>query len=392
MDRHELNKMFDGLAPDPYREREMLKKLLQDDARRKAPMKNWKRVVVGAAAAALLVTAAAAAVVLPRIDPKVLDHFDVDPEDTQAVSEAVDLLYPGAMELDITREDNGAVLHVTEILRDRYNVMILADFSAPEGTRLYMGEPDTPERSSFKGFIDGAALSANFLDEAGERMGKDGLVSFYSWDVLEDDDPLDNRLSLMFTLCPQRGEDAVWDAASLWVPAVDLGYWDREQEKIVMVYEGNWSFEVPLPQKDIGWVIPLDQVLGELDGATIYAQNELYLSPISMNLDFQREGGNDFSTYGSSDSEERTLAFMRWNILGNDDTGVTLTTADGETIGVTFKDGGGYTYGREVTYCLKQVIDPAKFRGGTLTLDWECGKTVIPLDGLTPVTLALSAD
>lgn len=61
MDRHELNKMFDGLAPDPYREREMLKKLLQDDARRKAPMKNWKRVVVGAAAAALLVTGAAAA-------------------------------------------------------------------------------------------------------------------------------------------------------------------------------------------------------------------------------------------------------------------------------------------------------------------------------------------
>ena len=29
MDRHELNRMFDGLAPGPQRERELLKKLRQ---------------------------------------------------------------------------------------------------------------------------------------------------------------------------------------------------------------------------------------------------------------------------------------------------------------------------------------------------------------------------
>lgn len=61
MDRHKLNKMFDGLAPAPGQERELLEKLLQDDMRRKKPMKNWKRIVVGVAAAALLVTGAAAA-------------------------------------------------------------------------------------------------------------------------------------------------------------------------------------------------------------------------------------------------------------------------------------------------------------------------------------------
>ena len=32
MDRHELNRMFDGLAPGPQRERELLKKLLQEEA------------------------------------------------------------------------------------------------------------------------------------------------------------------------------------------------------------------------------------------------------------------------------------------------------------------------------------------------------------------------
>ena len=56
MERHELNRMFDALTPDPRRERELLEKLLRDDARRKQPMKNWKRIVLGAAAAALLVT------------------------------------------------------------------------------------------------------------------------------------------------------------------------------------------------------------------------------------------------------------------------------------------------------------------------------------------------
>lgn len=61
MDKRDLNRMFDGLSPDPARERDLLRQLLQDDARRKRPMKNWKRVVIGAAAAALLVTGATAA-------------------------------------------------------------------------------------------------------------------------------------------------------------------------------------------------------------------------------------------------------------------------------------------------------------------------------------------
>lgn len=66
MDRHELNRMFDGLAPAPERERELLKQLLQNGARRNKPMKNWKRIVIGAAAAALLVTAAGASYSLIR--------------------------------------------------------------------------------------------------------------------------------------------------------------------------------------------------------------------------------------------------------------------------------------------------------------------------------------
>lgn len=78
MDRYELNKMFDGLTPDPRREQELLHQLLQDNVRRKRPMKIWKQVVLAAAAAALLVTGAAAA----------YDHYvrqDVEMEPSQTI-------------------------------------------------------------------------------------------------------------------------------------------------------------------------------------------------------------------------------------------------------------------------------------------------------------------
>ena len=98
-------------------------------------MKNWKRVVIGAAAAALLVTGAAAATVT-GVSQRLLDYLGVGPEDSQTA----ELLIPGAMAVDITKEDNGAVFHVSQVLRDRTSILVLADFTAPEGTSLWMGE------------------------------------------------------------------------------------------------------------------------------------------------------------------------------------------------------------------------------------------------------------
>lgn len=393
MDRHELNRMFDSLAPDPRRERELLRQLLRDNARRKQPMKNWKQIVVAVAAAALLVTAATAAVVLPRIDPKLLGYLDVDPECTQEVAQAESLLYPGAMALDITKEDNGAALHVTQILRDRDTVMILAEFTAPEGTQLYMGEADPPGVSTYKGFANGSGEAVDFLDGAGEPLGKDGLVGFYSWEVLADDHPLDNRVDLMFTLAPQTGEStAAWDAASLRVPAVNLVYYDLEQQKEITVYSGKWSFEVPLPQKEIGWTMQLDQVIGELDGAVMTA-GELYLSPMTFELRLSREGGLDF---GAPLDEEGEAAYSRWLSIGNNVQRITLTTGDGTIIPLELGSAGGIGFNEKVAiHRLSKITDPAKFQGGSLTIAWdftrnceESGSVTIPLDDLCPVELA----
>lgn len=395
MDRHELNQMFDKLTPGPGRERELLRRLLQDNARRNSPMKKWKIAIVAAAAAALMVTAAAAAVVLPWIDQRILNQLSVDPENSEAVAQAEALLLPGAMALDITKEDNGATLHVTQILRDRDTIMILADFTAPEGTRLYMGEPDPDGVFTFKGFGDGSGETADFLDESGISMEEDGLVSGYGWRPLDDDNPLDNRLSLIFTLIPRMSESATaWDAASLRVPAVDLAYYDTERERMVTVYSGNWSFETPLPQKDIGWTMQIDQEIGTLDGAVMTA-GELYLSPMTFELRLSREGGIDFGApIDEGNAEENEAMYGRWLSIGNNVRKITLTTKDGEAIPLELRDGGGGISfdDKLVTHRLSKVTDPAEFQGGTLTMEWdytfnseESGSVTIPLDGLVPV-------
>lgn len=387
MDRRDLNRMFDALAPAPGREAELLDGLLRNDTRRRRPMKNWKRVVIGAAAAALLVTGATAATVT-GVSQRLLAYLGVMPEDSQAA----ELLIPGAMAVDITKENNGAALHVTQVLRDRDCVMVLTDFTAPEGTQLDMGEPDPPGIFTFKGFGDGSSRAVGFLNEAGEPIGKDGMVSGYGWDVLEDDDPLDNHVSLMFTLSPLMGAgETAWAAASLRVPAVNLAYYDQEQRREVTVYSGDWSFEVPLPRKDIGWTIQMDQKVGEMDGAVMTAE-ELYLSPITFELRMSREGGSDF---GSPLDEQGEAAYGRWMSIGNNVKRIILTTKDGETIPLELCDGGGGIGFNEklVVHRLSQITDPAKFQGGTLTLEWdfhgsgseEAGSVTLPLDDLAPV-------
>lgn len=343
-------------------------------------MKNWKRAVIGAAAAALLVTGAAAAVVVPRLNQGFLDYLNVEPEDTEAVVQAEDLLLPGAMELDITKEDNGAALHVTQVLRDRNCVMVLADFTAPEGTVLNMGDLDAPGSWMRKGFSLTSETTACFLDEAGEPMG-DGLTGYYNWEVLEDGDPLDEHLTLMLTLFPQMGETSVMDAAALRVPAVNLSYFDTEGFDSEAVYYGDWTVQIPLPQQDIGSAQQLDYAIGELDGARIVVE-ELYLSPMTMELTLTREGGVDLDSW----TDENEAAQIRWLSLANDaadPNNVVLSAKDGETVSLERSAGGDVGTGRQVAvFRLSQVTDPAKFQGGTLTLNWACGKAVIPLNSL----------
>ena len=373
MDRHELNRMFDGLTPYQRREQELLEKLLQDDTRRVKPMKSWKQVVVAAVAAALLVTTAAAAVV-PGLNRRLLEYFGVAPEDTKTV----ELLAPGAIEVDVSKESNGATLHVTQVYWDRTCIRVLADFTAPEGTVLDMGDFDDPKCWTPKGFISKEWTWPYFLNAEGEQLENKAYGS-YRWRVLKDDDRQDNRCSMVLEYNTHFYEGTLLkDAVSLWVPAIDLYYFVGGEEENETVLTGDWSFEVALPQHDIGYFWQADQVIGTLDGAEVTLE-KVYLSPMTLELTLVREG--TVEEFWADENEN--VRHNWWNMLDQED-GVILTARDGTEVTLT-QGGGSGALCQIKRFYLEEVTDPAKFQGGTLTLNWDGGKAVIPLDQLSPV-------
>ena len=122
-----LRRVFDQARPSPEQKEAMLRRLLEPERKGK-PMRKLKKLTVVAIAAALMVISCAAAVVT-GIDQRLLDYFGASPKQAE-------LLLPGAVPVDVTVEDNGAALRVTQVLMDRYNVVIVADFTAPAGTVL----------------------------------------------------------------------------------------------------------------------------------------------------------------------------------------------------------------------------------------------------------------
>lgn len=377
MDRHELNRMFDALAPGPGREGELLEQLLQDGARRSRPMKNWKRIVVGAAAAALLVTAAAAAAA-PGLSQKLLEYLGVSPGDTRAA----ELLAPGGVLVDVTAEDSGMVFHVTQVLRESRSIVVMADFTAPEGTVL-----DYTEADQLHSWLSSVAPPcdelAGLLDRDGGRIEGGPPLSGGMWNVVDDDNLADNHLTLMFRLEFEPGSPYMREAASLRLPSPKL--YRFTQGGLVEAYSGDWACVVPVPQTDTRWTLRPEQAGGELDGAVITVE-ELSLSPATLNLTLKRDHPATVAidrTGAVIDPEEEAV-YVRWSAIGKDVKGITLTTRDGQVIPVQEYTGNVYEGYQWRSYRLEEATDPARFQGGTLTLDWECGKITIPLDNLAP--------
>lgn len=380
MDRRELNKMFGGLVPDPARERELLEKLLQDDVRRKRPMKNWKRIVVAGVAAALLVTGAAAAVVVPELNRSLRSVLDIEAEDETTA----ELLAPGAVAVDITKEDNGATLHITQILRDQVYIIVVGEFSTGEGTVLDTG--DFGESC----WVPPAFQSKfpEFLNADGEPSDYEGPYMIAGWHSIADEDPLDDRCSVFFRFEGYSG-DMTDDMAVMRVEAKDFSYYIGGEHENLTTIPGDWSFEIPLPQKDIGYVWETDDLITNLDGADINLR-KVYLSPMELELTCFRKG--DQLIYGEADDD----VLNRWYEFPLQ---AVLTTKDGESVTLDWKGngGGGLTKFTVIDnqFHKKKVdyINPADFVGGTLTLEWyaedwggEISSASFSLDDLQPVS------
>lgn len=374
MERHELNRMFDALAPTPEQEQAVLDRLLQKE-RKVKPMKKLRKLAVAGIAAALMVISCAAAVT--GLDQRLIDYFG-------GGKQVEELLLPGAMAVDVTAEDNGATLHATQVLRDRYSIAVVADFTAAEGTVL---DVDRPERE-FNTFGD--VGQTRFLNEKGEP--KEVLSYGWKWYSLDDGDPEDNHLSLLAYLNIPEGLDR--EVCSVVLAAEDLTVFDWKKTDLDVLYTGNWPLEVPLPQADMGRTQQFDQRVGELDGSAIRLK-EVYLSPITMMVTLERE------TAISADlpSEERAQRWARWAFALD---GEHFAAANGYEPAVDraiLTDRDGNEIPLECTtssadmanlnqyhhlFRLTQATDVSQLQGGKLTLRVGDSSVDIPLDNLVP--------
>lgn len=369
-----LRRVFDQTRPSPEQKEAMLNRLLESE-RKVFPVKKLKKLTVIGVAAALMVISCAAAVVT-GIDQRLLDYFG-------ASQEQAELLLPGAVPVDVTAEDNGATLHATQVLRDRYNIVVLTDFTAPEGTVLDVERPEC----SFDGFSfdDEGVLFLNSDEVAVNDKIADSYDFICGWRLLEDGKPKDNHLSLLFYLTIPEGLGEILDVTALRLPAmnmtcINLGRVERP-------YAGNWSMVVPLPQSCQGYTQQFDQRVGELDGSAIRVK-EVYLSPITLKVTLEREEEIAASFW----TEEGEQQWTRWAyaLRGEQSAGASravLTTQDGREIPLEFRDGSADTVNtNQYDYVLRltQATDVSQFQGGTLTLRVGDGSVDVPLDGLVP--------
>lgn len=364
MDPHELNRMFDRLAPTAEQEQAVLDRLLQTE-RKVYPMKKLKKwAAAGIAAVLVLVTCAAA--VATGIDQRLLDFMGWG-------QHAQELLAPGAISVDVTTEDNGAALHVSQVLMDRYSILILADFTAPEGTVLDMAEELGSDVYRSFGGLDGAR--PDLLDRAGDPIELEqdwGMLT----SVLDDGDPLDNRLTLLLRMDLSDGIQPDWEIAGLSLPAKNLVRYDPEAEDIITVYSGDWSCQFPVPWQDIGQRARPNQVAGHLDGADITV-TEVYLSPMTLQIQLLRE------TPVPRHSAGATEIYQRWVSAISGDR-VTLTTKDGQPVPLTELGGSSGDQEQNISFQLDEVTALEDLRGGTLTLRIGGGSVDIPLNDLAP--------
>ena len=180
MDPRELNHLFEQMSPAPDQEEAILARLQASEKAVKNPSGRWKKSVFVLTAAAAMALACAAAA-FSALDPRLLSFFQRTPQDTELLGE-------GVVEVNQSHTyENGWTISVRQALADRYSFTVLVEVTAPEGTVLEQAEY----------LLD---LDSDLLPELEDR---DGIGGFrYGSTMLEDEDPADNYITLLWDRSP----------------------------------------------------------------------------------------------------------------------------------------------------------------------------------------------
>lgn len=304
MEPHELNRMFERLAPTPEQERAVLDRLLQTE-RKVTPMKKLKKLTVLAIAAALMVITCAAAVVT-GFDQRLADYFGAGPEQVEQLSAAAATQDPVSHTYD-----SGWTVEISQVLSDRYMVAALIDFTAPEGTALPIPEGTTAEREltlmvDYRIEDKDGNLIAYFKDAPHFPFAfdaEDGSPLFYEgdWDGKREGDGLANCEYLDSSDLEQGRISVLWqyvrgttfqsfvgdELLGARVSIIPKGIVFRSiYETIYFAEEAElWSYELTLPETDSGIFYTMERPLNI--GDYPMELKKIYLSPLELTYEYQ---------------------------------------------------------------------------------------------------------
>ena len=287
MANDKLGRMFGQVRPSPEREEAMLAELLREEEREVRPMRrDWRRTAVIALIAAVLLAAAALAVATV-LDPAFLEHFGAGPKDEPLLGKtAVDVnltaepreLVPVGNGYAVggpATEDTGT-FSIRQAVVDRYSARFLIDYTAPEGMVLDGDYYFTNADYILRGDEDWDIILFNWTSR---------------WELVEDDDPADGKITILLTLLPAdsggelSGRRLLIGFHKLYEAESQEASYDRENRTEVV--HGAWYFPIFTLPEDPGVYYPVEQTV-EIGGQELDVKS-VYLSPISLVLDLAQE-------------------------------------------------------------------------------------------------------
>lgn len=336
MERHELNRIFDQLAPTSEQEREGLRRLLQTE-RKVTPMKNLKKLTVLGIAAALMAVTCAAAMVT-GLDQRLAEYFGAGPEQVGQLAAAAATQNPMSHTYD-----SGWTVQISQVLSDRYTVAALIDFTAPEGKALPIPEGTTAEREltlmvDYRIEDKNGNLIASLKDaplpEPAAFDSEDGRPVYDHWDLevageglgdceyLESSSPEQGRISVLWKYA--RGtcfEDFAGDELlGAKVSIVPKGVTFSSTRETIYFGEGAlWSYDLTLPETDSGSVCTMKTSL--MIGEQEVELETIYLSPLELAYEFSSPAQMPANTLPLYEEETR---------------GYAINMADGSSVPVKF--------------------------------------------------------
>lgn len=368
-----FKRMFDQVRPSPEQEEAMLARLLREEEKEARPMRrNWRRTAVFAIIAALLLAAVAFAVATV-LDPAFLEHFGAGPKDEPLLGRTAVDVNLTAEPLELISVGNGyafggpldpdtantGTFFIRQAVVDRYSAKFLIDYTAPEGMVLD-GDFYFPD--------------ANYVLRGDEDWDIRPFSWTSQWEMVEDEDPSDGRITMLLTLLPMDSDGELIGTRLLirFTNLYAAESWDAVmRNEQTAVIEGAWDFPMlNLPKEDPGTYCAIDQDI-EIEGKRAVLKS-VYVSPISLVCDLEQEEVKKADSLSGIPQEhfdkDVALVMNRRKRVHMEGEGCSFLTA----AGMPYPDISG-TVWAHLYYRPERIIDPAEVAavecfGQTITL------------------------